>query len=127
MSLTARKITPIQIVEDMDAAAEAFAALGFQPTSTDTNCPSTGWKADNGSTVVVMARQLIAQEFGDDIAAKIANRALSYVFVESVPDAIEDLGAAASVVAQTVTSYGTMEAIVETAGGPMIIAERLDD
>jgi len=26
-----------------------------------------------------------------------------------------------------VTSYGTMEAIVETAGGPMIIAERLDD
>ncbi len=127
MSLTARKITPIQIVEDMDAAAEAFAALGFQPASTDTGCPSTGWQADNGSTVVVMARQLIAQEFGEDIAAMVANRALTYVFVECVPDAIEDLGPAAEVIAQTVTSYGTMEAIVETAGGPMIIAERLDD
>jgi hypothetical protein len=127
MSLTARKITPIQIVEDMDAAAEAFAALGFQPASTNIGCPSTGWQADNGSTVVVMARQLIAQEFGEDIAAMVANRALTYVFVECVPDAIEDLGPAAEVIAQTVTSYGTMEAIVETAGGPMIIAERLDD
>lgn len=127
MSLSARTITPLQIVDDMEAAAEAFAALGFQPVSTQTGCPCTGWQADNGSTVVVMARQLIAQEFGEDIAAKIANRALSYVFVECVPDAIEDLGINASVLAQTVTSYGTMEALVETAGGPMIIAERLDD
>lgn len=127
MSLSARTITPLQIVDDMEAAAEAFAALGFQPVSTQTGCPCTGWQADNGSTVVVMARQLIAQEFGEDIAAKIANRALSYVFVECVPDAIEDLGVNASVLAQTVTSYGTMEALVETAGGPMIIAERLDD
>lgn len=127
MSLSARTITPLQIVDDMEAAAEAFASLGFQPVSTQTGCPCTGWQADNGSTVVVMARQLIAQEFGEDIAAKIANRALSYVFVECVPDAIEDLGVNASVLAQTVTSYGTMEALVETAGGPMIIAERLDD
>lgn len=127
MSLSARTITPLQIVEDMDAAAEAFAALGFQPVSTETGCPCTGWQADNGSTVVVMARQLIAQEFGDDIAAKVANRALSYVFVDCVPDAIDDLADAAHVIAQTVTSYGTMEAIVETAGGPMIIAERLAD
>ena len=127
MSLTARKITPIQIVEDMDAAAEAFAALGFQPASADAACPCAGWRADNGSSVVVMARALIAQEFGEDIAAQIANRSLSYVFVECVPDAIEDLGANAKIVAQTVTSYGTREAIVETAGGPMILAERLDD
>ncbi len=127
MSLSARTITSLQIVEDMDAAAEAFAALGFQPVSTETECPCAGWQANNGSTVVVMARQLIAQEFGDDIAAKIANRALSYVFVESVPDAIEDLGSAARIIAQTITTYGTMEAIVETGGGPMIIAERLED
>ena len=127
MSLTARKITPMQVVEDMDAAAEAFAALGFQPVSTDTGCPCTGWQADNGSIVVVMARQLIAQEFGEEIAAKVANRALSYVFVECVPDALEDLGESANVVAQTVTSYGTVEAIVETAGGPMIIAERVEE
>lgn len=127
MSLSARTITPLQIVEDMDAAAEAFAALGFQPVSPETGCPCTGWQANNGSTVVVMARQLIEQEFGDDIAAKIANRSLSYVFVDSVPDAIEDLGSTARIIAQTITSYGTMEAIVETGGGPMIIAERLAD
>ena len=127
MSLTARTITPMQIVEDMDAAAEAFAALGFQPTSADAGCPCTGWRAENGSSVVVMARALIAQEFGDEVAARIANRALSYVFVECVPDALEDLGDSAKIVAQTVTSYGTMEAVVETAGGPMIIAERLAD
>ena len=127
MSLTARTITPMQIVEDMDAAAEAFAALGFQPTSADTGCPCTGWRAENGSSVVVMVRALIAQEFGDEVAARIANRALSYVFVECVPDALEDLGDSAKIVAQTVTSYGTMEAVVETAGGPMIIAERLAD
>jgi hypothetical protein len=61
----------------MDAAAEAFAALGFQPASTDTGCSSTGWQADNGSTVVAMALRLIAQELGEDIAAKVANRALT--------------------------------------------------
>ncbi|MCB1515974.1 MAG: hypothetical protein KDJ18_14425 [Hyphomicrobiaceae bacterium] len=127
MSLTARKITPIQIVDDMDAAAEAFAALGFQPASTDAACPCAGWRADNGSSVVVMARTLVAQEFGEEIAGKIANRALSYVFVDCVPDALEDLGDNAKIIAQTVTSYGTMEAIVETAGGPMILAERLED
>ena len=129
MSLTARKITPMQVVEDMDAAAEAFAALGFQPVSTDAGCPCpcTGWQADNGSTVVVMPRQLIAQEFGEEIAARVANRALSYIFVECVPDALEDLGESAKVIAQTVTSYGTVEAIVETAGGPMIIAERVEE
>ena len=127
MSLTARKITPMQIVEDMDAAAEAFAALGFQPVTTETGCPCSGWQADNGSSVVVMARQLIAQEFGEDVASRIAKRALSYVFVECVPDALEDLGSTAEVIAEKVTNYGTREAIVETAGGPMIIAERIDD
>lgn len=127
MSLSARTITPMQIVDDMDAAAEAFAALGFQPVSPSTGCPCSGWRADNGSSVVVMARQLIAQEFGDEIAAAVANRALTYVFVECVPDALEDLGTSAKVLAKTVTSYGTVEAIVETAGGPMIIAERVEE
>lgn len=126
MSLTAQTIQPLQIVDDMDAAAEAFAALGFQPAANDTGCPCSGWRADNGSSVVVMARALIAQEFGEEVAAKIANTALSYVFVDCVPDALEDLGDTAKVMAMTVTSYGTVEAIVETAGGTMIIAERLE-
>lgn len=127
MSLTAREITSLQIVDDMDAAAEAFAALGFQPVANENGYPASGWRAENGSSVVVIARQLLAQEFGEEVAKKIAKRALSYVFVECVPDALEELGASAEVLAETMTSYGTREAIIETAGGPMIIAERIVD
>ena len=127
MSLTARNIQPMQVVDDMDAAADAFAALGFVPVSTGTGCPCTGWQAENGSSVVVTARALIAQEFGEAVAAQAANRALSYVFVECLPDALDELGDNAQVLATTVTSYGTVEAIVETAGGMMLIAERLED
>lgn len=127
MSLSARKITPLQIVDDIDAAAEAFAALGFQPAANDTGCPCIGWQAENGSSVVVMARSFVAQEFGEEIAANITNRALAYVLVDCLFDALEELGASAKVLATTVTNHGTLEAIVETAGGPMIIAERLDE
>ncbi len=126
MSINVRNVTPLQVVDDMEAAAAAFAALGFVPVSTGMSCPCTSWQADNGSSVVVTARALIAQEFGEAIAAQVANRALSYVFVESLPDTMEDLGEGARTLAQTVTSYGTVEAIVETAGGMMIIAERLE-
>ncbi len=126
MSIAARKITPVQIVDDVDAAAETFAALGFQPVKAEQGGMCTGWQADNGSHVVIAARALIAQEFGEDVAALVANRALSYVYVESVPDALEDLGNGCTLLGQTVTSYGTVEAIVETKGGTMIIAERLD-
>ncbi|MGD9783679.1 MAG: hypothetical protein AB7E80_04565 [Hyphomicrobiaceae bacterium] len=126
MSLSARTITPMQVVEDMDAAAEAFAALGFQPVSQAGDCPCTGWQAENGSAVVVMPRALIAREFGEDVAAQVASRALSYVTVECLPDAIEELGPAGRVLARAVTSYGTLEAVVETAGGPMILAERVE-
>lgn len=126
MSIAVRKITPVQIVDDVDAAADVYAALGFVPVKAEQTGAATGWQADNGSHVVVAARALIAQEFGADIAEKIANRSLSYVYVESVPDTLEDLGAAATIVAEAVTSYGTIEAIVETAGGTMIIAERIE-
>jgi hypothetical protein len=126
MSIAARKITPVQIVEDVDAAAETFATLGFQPVKAEQGGMCTGWQADNGSHVVVAARALIAEEFGEEVASHVSNRALSYVYVESVPDAIEDLGDSCTILGQTVTSYGTVEAIVETAGGIMIIAERLD-
>ena len=126
MSLTAREITSMQIVDDMDAATEAFAALGFQPVANENGYPTAGWKAENGSSVVVVSRQLLVKEFGEEIADKVAKRAISYVFVECVPDALEDLGGSAQVLAEAVTSYGTREAIIETAGGPMIIAERLE-
>ncbi len=127
MSLAARKITPVQIVDDVEAAADVYAALGFVPVKADQNGAATGWQADNGSHVVVAAHALIAKEFGEDIAQKIATRSLSYVFVESVPDTLEDLGTAGKLIAEAVTSYGTIEAIVETAGGTIIIAERIED
>lgn len=128
MTRIVRRITPMHIVDDVQEAGLAFEALGFERIDTELPEEFRGWRAANGSHVVVTARSLIAREFGADVAARIGALVIPYLSVASVPAALEELKERepqAEVLAQALTSYQTVEAIVRTRGGYMLLAERL--
>lgn len=123
-----RRVTSMHIVDDVHEAGLAFEALGFESVDTELPDECRGWRASNGSSVVVTARSLIAREFGPQVAARIGASVIPYVWVASVPAALEELKereATAEVLAQTLTSHQTVEAVVRTRGGYMLLAERL--
>jgi len=128
MTQMVRRVTPMHIVDDVHEAGLAFEALGFERVETELPDECRGWRASNGSSVVVTARSLIARQFGNDVAARIGAAVIPYVWVGSVSGALEELAGrdhSAEVLAQTLTPYQTVEAIIRTRGGYMLLAERL--
>lgn len=124
-----RRVTPMHIVEDVGRAGLAFEALGFERIDTERSTECLGWRASNGSSVILTARAMIAREFGAKVADRIGAVVMPYVWVVSVPDALEELAErddAAEVLGQVITEYDTVEAIVRTTSGYMLLAQRLD-
>lgn len=127
-AMMVRRVTPMHIVDDVARAGLAFQALGFERVETERSAECLGWRASNGSSVIVTARAMIAREFGPAVAERIGAAVIPYVWVESVPCALEELighDHAAEVLGQVITDYDTVEAIVRTTSGYMLLAQRL--
>ena len=131
MAQQARRITPMHIVDDVDAAGRAFEALGFERMDADLPDECRGWRAANGSSVVVAPRSLLRHQFGEKVVARIDQTVVPYVWVESVSVALEELferaepGNIPDVLGQVLTEHHTVEALVSFRGSLMLIAERL--
>jgi hypothetical protein len=121
----------MHIVDNVEAAGRAFEALGFERIDTELNDECRGWRAENGSSVVVTARSMLARAFGDKVVARIKQSVVPYVWVDSVSVAIEELyeqatpGDIPDVLGQALTEHHTVEALVEFRGSLMLIAEKL--
>lgn len=121
-----RRVTPMHIVDDVSRAGLAFEALGFERIDTERSAECLGWRASNGSSVIVTARAMIAREFGPDVAERVGAAVIPYVWVASVPGALEELAErdhTAEVLGQVITDHDTVEAIVRTTSGFMLLAQ----
>ena len=128
MTQMVRRVTPMHIVDDVHAAGLAFEALGFERVETELPDECRGWRASNGSSVVVAARSLIARQFGKDVAARMgapSSRMCGLVVFRARSEELAAGDHSAEVLAQTLTPYQTVEAIIRTRGGYMLLAERL--
>jgi hypothetical protein len=120
----ARRVTPLTVVADLTETVATYLALGFeQVDSGDAGC--VGLRA-GGTYHVVATKAHMERQFSPLTVALLMDRTTPYVYVTSLDEAKARLSPVAAVVEQAAATGGVREAVVETDGQLLVLAEKLD-
>ncbi len=118
-----RRVTPLTVLPDISATVQQYLDLGFEPVETGTpDC--VGLRA--GQTYLLLATQaFMERQFRPWTVALLVNRTTPYIYVASLDAAKASLSPTAAIVEQALAQEGTREAVVETEGQYVILAEKV--
>lgn len=119
----ARRVTPLTVVADLAETVATYVALGFEPVeSGDAGC--VGLRA--GPTYhVVATKSYMERQFSPLTVALLLDRTTPYVYVSSLDEAKARLSPMAAIVEQAAPGDGVREAVVETGGQLLVLAEKV--
>lgn len=121
----ARRVTPLTVVADLADTVATYLALGFERVDTgDDGC--VGLRA--GQTFHVVATKAhMERQFSPLTVALLLDRTTPYIHVSSLDEAKARLSPLAAVVEQAAPRFGSREAVVETDGQLLVLAEKVAD
>lgn len=120
----ARRVTPLTVVADLAETVATYVALGFERVdSGEAGC--VGLRA--GFTYHVVATKAhMERQFSPLTVALLLDRTTPYVYVSSLDEAKARLSPMAAIVEQAAAGDGVREAVVETGGQLLVLAEKID-
>jgi hypothetical protein len=117
------RVTPLMVVADLNAAAQHFCTLGFEPVETR-EAGVIGLQA--GSSQMILASvEHMEMDFRPMTVATIAGRTVPYIYVRSMTAAMANLPEGVIVIEKANTHCGTVEAVIGDAGNFRILVEEL--
>jgi hypothetical protein len=119
----ARRVTPLTVVADLAETVATYVALGFERVeSGEPGC--VGLRA--GPTYHVVATKAhMERQFSPLTVALLLDRTTPYVYVSSLDEAKARLSPMAAIVEQAAPGDGVREAVVETGGQLLVLAEKI--
>ena len=114
------RITPLRVVDNVEAAALFYEAHGAQRINTDSpEC--VGYKTSSGTGVILTSRMLASANYGPEIAARLAQQGALYFYVDNIDAHLATLPTQSHLLTRTRVSAAD-EAVVDMGNELVVFA-----
>ncbi|MBI3446530.1 MAG: hypothetical protein HY055_14525 [Magnetospirillum sp.] len=118
-----RRVTPLTVLADIGPTVQQYLDLGFE--AVDTGSPECVGLRAGHTYQLVATKAFMERQFRPWTVALLLNRTTPYIYVQSLDEAKSRLAPVSAVVEQSTVREGTREAVIETDGQYIVLAEKV--